>query len=148
MNLYDLTRGNYRVMRAVSYPEYPESLVVFDAQVAATGETEGDTSIFINGKYTGPTDVVASENYELTWAVDGPKLLESGSATLVLRSGNSIRQTWSSIISPRDSSNEVETSFHRFPSVGEVINATISPFKIDCNSMTYEWEGTVKKLSE
>jgi len=143
MNLYDVTRGNYRVVRAVSYPDYPESLILFDVRVAAVAELEWVTDIFINGKYNGPTDIIASNDYKLTWVADGPKLLETGVASLELSSGKHLRQVWSSIITPEEASEEV-SRLAKFPSVGEVITAKISPFKLDGNSMSYAWEGTVR----
>jgi hypothetical protein len=144
MNLYDLTRGNYRVVRAVSYPDFPESLILFDVRVAVAAESEWVTDVFINGMYNGPTDIIASNNYKLTWVADGPKLLEMGSASLELSSGKHMRQVWSSIITPEQGSDGARR-LAKFPSVGEVITAKISPFKLDGNSMSYDWEGTVRK---
>jgi hypothetical protein len=145
MNLYDLTLGNYRVFRAVSYPDHPESLVLFDVRVVARADTEWVTEIAIHGRYTGPTDIVASDDYRLTWAVDGEKLLESGAASLASPTGERLRQTWSSIITPGEGANEVSPRLQTFPAGGQVISATISPFKIDGHRMSYEWEGTVAK---
>jgi hypothetical protein len=148
MNLYDLTLGNYRVFRAVSYPDHPESLVVFDVRVVARGNSEWITEIAINGRYTGPTDIVASDDYRLTWVAEGAKLLESGAASLARSSGEHVRQIWSSIITPGEGAEESSPRFKTFPAVGQVINATISPFKIVGQRMSYEWEGTVAKQRE
>jgi hypothetical protein len=143
-NLYDLTLGNYRVFRAVSYPDHPESLILFDVQVIATSESDWTTEITINGTYTGPTDIVASEDYQLTWVADGGKLLESGGSSLARSSGERLRQVWSSIITPGEGTTESSPRL-ALAAGGQVIDATISPFKIDGGRMTYEWEGTVRK---
>jgi hypothetical protein len=141
MNLYDLTQGNYRVLRAVSYPDHPGSLIVFEVRVEAKGGSEWITEITISGTYDGPRDIVASDDYQLTWVVDGAKVLEAGSASLSCASGAPMRQIWASIITPE---HEAAPRLAKFPSRGEVVEAKISPFKIDGNRMSYEWEGTVK----
>jgi hypothetical protein len=143
-NLYDLTKGNYGVARAIIYPEYPESLIVIDVLVTAANNSEWDTEIFIHGTYNGPTDVVACKDYQIQWTIAGKKLFESGSSILELSSGKEIRQVWSSIITPKEKSGEFPPSSCRFPSDGELIKASISPFKIDGNKMSYAWEGTVR----
>lgn len=140
MNLYDLTKGTYRIVRTISYPDFPDSKIVTDAQVKATRNSEWDTSISINGTYNGPTDIVSAKDYQLTWTTDGKNILESGSATLELSSGGSVRQVWSSTITP-------EQGFDKFPPNGEQITISISPFQIDGNGMSYKWEGTVKARS-
>ena len=145
MNLYDLTLGNYRVSRAVSWPDHPGSLVIFDVRVEAKGGAEWITEITVSGHYDGPTDIVASEDYQLTWAVDGTRLLESGSASLASASGARVRQIWSSVITPEKGTSR---RLAQFPSCGEVVEAKISPFRIDGNRMSYEWEGTVTKQPE
>jgi hypothetical protein len=94
----------------------------------------------INGTYNGPTDVVSAKDYQLKWTADGKNINESGSATLELASGGSVRQVSSSTIKP-------EHGFDKFPSKGELITMTISPFKNDGNKMSYKWEGTVKAVS-
>jgi hypothetical protein len=137
MNLYDLTKGNYHILRTISYPDFPESRIVTDAQVKAVTKSEWDTNITINGTYNGPTDIVSTKDYQLIWTTDGKNILESGSATLELSSGGSVRQVWSSTITP-------EHGIDKFPPAGELIAVSISPFKIDGNSMSYTWEGTVK----
>ncbi len=148
-NLYDLTKGNYRVLRAISYPEYPESLIVLDVEVEAASKSKWVTDIRINGTYDGPTDIVACQDYQIKWIIDGKgdgkKLLESGTAILGLSSGKLVRQVWSSIITPKKRSGKFPPAFDKFPSDGELIKASISPFKIDGDGMSYEWEGTVKK---
>ena len=140
-NLYDLTKGNYHVLRTISYPEYPDSQLVMEAKVTADSDSEWVTHMTINGTYKGPTDFVSKKNYQLIWTTDGKSLLESGSATLVSSSGQSVRCVWSSTIAS-------EADFDKFPTAGEVIDISISPFKIDKNTMSYEWEGKVKKRSQ
>lgn len=137
MNLYDLTKGNYRILRTISYPDFPESKIMTDAQVKATRNSQWDTTITINGTYNGPTDIISVRDYHLAWNAEGKNILESGSATLVLASGGSVRQVWSSTITP-------EQGFDKFPQSGESITISISPFQIDGSSMSYKWEGTVK----
>lgn len=138
-----MTLGNYRVFRAISYPDYPESLVLFDAQVTARSDAEWATEIAVHGKYAGPTDISASDEYRLTWVSDGAKLLESGSALLGCSSGERARQNWSSIVTPTQDSQESLARLGALPAGGQVIKATISPFKIDGHRMEYEWQGTV-----
>jgi hypothetical protein len=142
--LYDLTKGNYRVLRALSYPEYPESLIVIDVQVTAV-RTEWTTEICIHGTYNGPTDVVSCKDYQIKWNLHGKKLLESGTAVLELASGKPLHQVWTSIISPKVRSGRLPASLCNFPEEGELINASISRFKIAGNGMSYEWKGTVRK---
>jgi hypothetical protein len=132
-----LTQGNYQVHRTVSYPDFPKSQVVFDTQVTAVG-AEWSTQITISGSYDGPTDVVAVRDYQVEWTTDGKTLFEKGTAVLVLSSGGSVRSRWSSSIVPD------QPRFANFPRGGETINVTFSPFKIDGNKMSYEWEGTVR----
>lgn len=140
VNLYDLTKGNYRLSRTISYPDFPESKIVTDAQVKAVRNSEWDTNITVNGTYNGPTDVIAAKDYQLIWTTNGKSIIESGSATLELSSGKSVRQVWSSTITP-------EQGFEKFPPGGELITISISPFQIDGNRMSYKWEGTVKAQS-
>jgi hypothetical protein len=137
MDLYDLTKGNYSVHRTISYPDFSGSQIVTNAQVKAVKDSEWDTNITINGTYNGPTDVVAVKDYQVLWTSDGKNILESGSATLELKSGGSVRQVWKSTITP-------ERPFEKFPPAGELITVSISPLQIDGNKMSYKWEGTVK----
>ncbi len=141
MNLYDLTKGNYHILRTITYPDFPESRIVTNAQVKAIRNSEWDTTITIDGTYNGPTDVVSAKDYQLIWTTDGKNILESGSTTLALASGGSVRQVWSSTIAP-------EQGFDKFPQAGEQISISITPFKIDGNKMSYQWEGTVKAQSK
>jgi hypothetical protein len=141
MNLYDLTKGNYSMIRTITYPDFPESKIVTNAKVKATKDTEWNSTIAINGTYNGPTDVVSAKDYKLKWTAGGKNILESGSATLELASGGSLRQVWSSTITP-------EYGFDKFPPDGETITISISPFKIDGNKMSYTWEGTVRAGSK
>jgi len=138
VNLFDLTKGNYSVLRTISYPDFPGSQIVTNAQVEAASISEWVTNITINGTYNGPTDVGSVKDYQLIWTADGYNILESGSATLELKSGGSVRQVWRSTITP-------ERDFDNFPPAGELITISISPFQIDGNKMSYQWEGTVEK---
>lgn len=137
VNLYDLTGGNYHISRTITYPDYPKSKIVTEGEVKATKGSEWNTDISINGTYNGPTDVAAVKDYQLIWTSDGKNIHESGSATLKLKSGRSVRQVWKSTITP-------EHRFYDFPKVGELITISFSPFKIDGNSMSYKWEGMAK----
>lgn len=141
MNLYDLTNGNYHIVRTISYPDFPDSKIETNAQVKAVRNSEWETNLTINGKYTGPSDVVSAKDYQINWTTDGKNILESGSVTLVLSSGGTVRQIWSSTITP-------EHPIEKFPQSGELINISISPFQLDGNKMSYTWEGTVKARSK
>jgi hypothetical protein len=140
-NLYDLTKGNYTVLRTISYPEFAGSQITTNAQVKAAKDSEWDTNISINGTYNGPTDVVAVKDYQIIWTSDGKSILESGSATLELKSGGSVRQVWKSTITP-------EHGIEDFPQSGELITVSISQFQVNGNKMSYTWEGTVKTRSK
>jgi hypothetical protein len=111
--------------------------------VTARSDSEWDTDIAIHGTYTGPTDINASDEYRLTWVSDKTRLLESGSASLGCSSGERLRQIWSSIITPTQDPLESLARLRAFPAGGQVINTTISPFRIDGHRMDYEWRGTV-----
>lgn len=143
-NLYDLTQGNYNVLRGITYPEYPESLLLIDVQVKASRNLKWNTQISIHGTYHGPTDVTACRDYQLEWHIEGKQLLESGNSSLELSSGKTLRQVWFSIITPKGKSTGFPPSSCKFPSGGELIKASISPFKIDGNKMSYTWEGSVR----
>lgn len=135
--MYELTGGNYRVHRTVSYPEFPNSQVVFDTEVTALRDTEWTTKISVSGKYDGPTDVASVKDYRLEWSTDGKSLSEKGSATLVTSSGRSFGSVWTSSIVPD------KPRFERFAREGETVNVSFSPFTIDGNKMSYSWQGTV-----
>jgi hypothetical protein len=122
----------------VSYPEYPAAQLLFDVDVEAV-ENEWRTRIYVAGRYDGPADVIAHDSYTVEWMLDERKLLESGTATLELASGKRLLQSWSSVITPSSRSDVVE----RFPAGGELIRASISPFEVDGQVMSYRWEGTV-----
>ena len=147
LNLYDLTKGTYRVSRAVSYPDHPDSLVLFDVEVRAE-KSKWATSIYVNGVYDGPTDVVAAQRYQLEWRIDDRKLLESGAAELLLSSGARLRQSWTSIITPVTRSAKLPTVFGSFPREGELANLLISPFKVAKRTLRYEWAGTIRNASD
>lgn len=128
-------------------------MILVDAQVTAAKTAKGSkwskwaTNIWLNGTYNGPTDIVANREYQIRWRVEGKKLYESGVATLESSSGEFVRQVWSSIITPGGPNGKAPPALRRFPSDGELIEAAISPFKIDGNKMSYEWTGTVRKGS-
>lgn len=63
--------------------------------------------------------------------------LSRASTTLEISSGGSLRQVWSSTITP-------EHCIDKFPSSGQEIAINISPFEIDGDRMSYNWEGTIK----
>jgi hypothetical protein len=137
LNLYDLTGGNYLVRRTVSFPDFPQSRLVFDADVEAVSASEWKTTLTVAGTYDGPTDVVGVRDYELEWTVDGNTLIEKGTATLILSSGRSLLSQWSSaiVVKGRD--------LRGFNSASERLNVSFSPFRIAGDSMSYEWRGTV-----
>ena len=92
----------------------------------------------------GPTDILATQDYELTWMSGGARILESGAANLVRSSGEYVRQVWSSIITPHDGPQSKKT----LPVDGQVVTATISPFEINDQRMRYEWTGTVSRRTD
>jgi len=141
-NLHDLTGGNYRVYRTLSYPQFPKSKIVFDTEVKAISRSEWATDLRVNGTYEGPTDVVSVKDYQVTWTTNGKTLFEKGTATLVLSSGGTVLSEWSSSIIPKGQ------GFRGFPSAGEIVRVSYSPFRIDGNKMSYEWEGTVRAKGE
>lgn len=145
MNLFDITRGNYRVSRSLRYPQFPKSHVMLDVRVRASSSTKWVTEIYIKGDYNGPNDIVANKDYEIEWAADNGRLLETGSVTLMLASGRSIRQEWSSIITPENKPKAVSAVFKKFPRNGQIVTASVSPFTFSKNGMSYTWEGMVKR---
>jgi hypothetical protein len=68
-------------------------------------------------------------------------------ARLLLSTGESIGQVWSSIITPENRPDRVSAMFKKFPKSGQVVTASISPFKINKNGMSYTWDGLVKRNS-
>jgi hypothetical protein len=151
VNLFDLTRGNYRLQRTISYPDFPESRIVTDAQVTAVSDSEWLTTITISGTYNGPTDIVSVEDYHLIWTAHAKEVLESGTALLGRADveGGSIRQVWSSTITPEKVGVRLDdgekAKLERLKG-GEVISLSISPLQIEGNRMSYTWEGTVSRL--
>lgn len=123
--------------RSITYPDHPGSGIETEAVVKAGVGNVWDTHITVSGTYTGPTDIVAVRDYKLTWNREGLNIIESGSATLVLQSGGTVRQRWTSTITPVRALKEL-------PPAGESISITVSPFRITGNSMSYDWEGTVR----
>jgi hypothetical protein len=141
MNLFDVNAGTSRVVRTVTFPDFPDSELVLNVEVMATSPSEWITEMSITGTYNGPTDFVAKTDYQLDWTTDGKSLIESGSATLESASGEAVRSTWSSVITPAG-------GLEGFPAAGEVITVSISPFQADGDSMSYEWEGAVQERSK
>jgi hypothetical protein len=125
------------VERTISFPDYPNSSIIFETDVRATTQAVWETDLRISGSYDGPTDVVSVRAYELTWTIENGTLIESGTATLVLSSGESLRSTWSSRITSEGQ------DFRGVPEAGETVRVTVSPFRIDADSMSYDWEGSV-----
>lgn len=140
-NLYDLTRGNYRLERVLSIPDFPSSEIQFSTTVIPQSETEWSTEIEVSGTYDGPTDFIASRGYRLWWTHDGERLLERGIAMLERSSGELVASEWVSTIRV-----DAQT-LTRFPKSGEVARIRVSPFDIDGNSMSYKWNGTVATVS-
>jgi hypothetical protein len=136
LNLYDLTGGNYRVLRTLTFPDFPQSKVVFETRVRAL-TSEWSTQIRVTGTYDAPRDVRSVRDYTASWTTDGKTIIEHGSATLLLASGDSVRSVWLSSITP-DNPN-----FSQFPREGETIKVSFSPFAITGNKMSYDWHGTV-----
>ncbi|GAB4570399.1 MAG: hypothetical protein Tsb0020_25130 [Haliangiales bacterium] len=138
-NLFDLTGGNYKVLRTVKYPKFGRSQLDFDAEVRAVNEDEWSTVIRIEGRYDGPTDVVGVEGYEVVWTSDGETLFEDGKAKLILSSGKSVETEWQSRITPTGQ------ALPELPEGGELVRVSYSGFEIEDNIMRYEWEGTVEQ---
>jgi hypothetical protein len=121
----------------VSYPELTNSRLAYGADVTATKDAEWTTELTVEGRYDGPTDIVAVRDYEVDWTVSGGRLLEKGRATLVTSSGRAIRSEWVSTITPK------KRGLVGFPAGGQTVRVAISPLKIEGNRMSYTWEGTV-----
>lgn len=128
--------------RTVTYPEFPNSNIVFDAEVRAVKESEWSTSIRVDGSYDGPTDVVGVTDYELTWHSDGKTLFEEGKAKLILASGATVQSEWRSEIVP------TQNDLSKFPREGERVRVSYSDFELEGDTLRYEWEGTVELLQK
>jgi hypothetical protein len=137
-NLYDLTGGDYNVLRTVTYPDFPTSHLDFDTRVKAVSGTEWSTEMNIKGNYDGPTDIVGVRDYQVAWTSEGKTLIEKGSATLLRGSGGEVRSVWKSSI--------VSTGKTRraLPGSGETVRVTYTPFQLKGNTMSYDWHGTVE----
>jgi hypothetical protein len=133
------------VFRNVIWPAFPQSRIMLDVKVKAITASQWDTEIYVTGGYDGPNDIIANRDYSIVWQADGGRLLETGSVTLVRSSGDGIHQTWSSIISPENRPDRVTAMFKKFPKTGEVVSASISPFQVKEKSMSYTWDGLVKR---
>lgn len=140
--MYEITGGNYRVHRTLTYPDLPKSQIVFDTDVRAISQAEWSTKIAISGTYDGPTDIVSVKDYQLEWSSDRKSLFEKGSATLVTSSGHTIRSTWTSTYTPD------KPNFERFPAGGESVKLTFTPFDIQGNRMSYKWRGTAQPAAQ
>ena len=82
-------------------------------------------------------DIVGSKAYRLHWRLDEDRLLERGMAMLESASGDVLPSEWASVIT-------IDRAVLRGRHANEEIaRIAISPFKIDGNSMAYEWSGTV-----
>ena len=112
--------------RALSYPDYPESLLAFDALVVAESGEEWTTEIGLQGTYTGPTDIVACDDYALTWRADDARVFESGSALLRCASGTRVRQRWASVITPTGAQERGPALCGTSRRRGQAIRLTIS----------------------
>jgi hypothetical protein len=132
------------VLRSIAYPDYPKSQIILDVRVRAVSGSEWVTEIYVKGTYDGPNNIIANKDYEIQWSADAGRLLESGSVTLLLSSGESIRQFWSSIITPENRPDQIAAVFKKFPKTGQIVTASVSPFKINKNAMSYTWNGVVK----
>jgi hypothetical protein len=145
LNLFDITQGNYRVSRMISYPTLRGSQVILDVAVKAVSESEWVTDIYVKGVYEGPNDIVANKDYRIEWTMVDGRLLEAGNVTLVRASGKSIRQTWSSIITPERASEDLAQLLKKFPRRGQIVSVSVSPFDVGKNGMSYTWNGIVRK---
>lgn len=124
----------------VSYPDYPESKILFDTRVRAVSESEWVTHIAVTGRYDGPTDIESVTDYQIVWTSDGETLFETGGATLMVASGGCLRSRWSSSIKPGPA------ILRGFPSAGLIVNARFLGFEIGKKSLSYSWEGHVSKV--
>jgi hypothetical protein len=111
--------------------------LTFEADVTAVSSTEWSTKLTVLGTYDGPKDVVSIQDYQPVWTSDGKAISETGSVSLVLTSGKTVQTKWTSTIIPKNG------DLSKFPAAGEQINVTFSPFKIEGDRMSYQWNGTV-----
>jgi hypothetical protein len=118
---------------------------MLDVRVMAVSGTQWATEIYVAGAYDGPNDIAANKDYRIEWQADGGRLLEKGSVTLVRSSGESFGQTWSSIITPEGRPDRVSAIFKKFPKSGEHVTASIAPFQLKQNGMSYSWDGVVTR---
>ena len=58
---------------------------------------------------------------------------------------NPPNQTWSSIITPEGRPDRVAAMFKKFPKAGERVTASIAPFQLKQNGMSYSWDGMVTR---
>ena len=133
------------MFRTVTWPGLANSRVMLDVKVKAASATEWTTEIYVAGAYDGPNDIVANKDYRLAWQADGGRLLEAGSVTLARDSGGSLEQTWSSIITPEGRADRIAAAFKKFPKAGQLATASIAPFQLKKNGMSYSWEGKVTR---
>ncbi len=121
---------------------------MLDVKVKAIAAAQWDTEIYVTGTYDGPNDIVSNRDYSIVWQADGGRLLETGSVTLMRSSGDGIQQAWSSIITPESRPDRVTAMFKKFPKTGEMVSASISPFQVKDKSMSYTWDGLVKRSGQ
>jgi hypothetical protein len=133
------------VFRTVAWPGLPNSRVMLDVKVKASSASEWITEIYVTGAYDGPNDIAACRDYRLEWRSDEGRLLETGGATLVRASGETLDQAWSSIITPEGRADRVAATFRKFSNAGQVASASISPFQLKDKGMSYTWEGVVRR---
>jgi len=126
------------VLRTVTYPDFPKSHLDFDTRVRAVNGAEWSTEMTITGNYDGPTDIVGVRDYQVAWTSNGKTLLEEGSAVLLRASGPEIRSAWKSSIEPTGK------TWRTLPPSGEIVRVTYSPFRVEGNTMSYDWHGTVE----
>ncbi len=138
MTLFEATGGDYQVERRLTFPEISGSALQFRADVRPESERTWTTKIDVSGTYAGPVDVVGVADYRLDWTVDGNLIRERGSSTLLTASGQRVRSTWESVITPR------RPRLERFAKQGQVAEVRFTPFRIDGNRMAYDWEGTMR----
>jgi hypothetical protein len=133
------------VVRTLAWPASPKSRIMLDVRVKAVSASEWTTDIYVTGAYDGPNDIAANKDYRIEWQADGSRLLEKGSVTLVRSSGETIDQTWSSIITPEGRPDRVAAMFKKFPKAGQRVTASIAPFQLKQNGMSYSWDGVVTR---
>jgi hypothetical protein len=132
------------VFRSISWPTLANSRVMTDVSVKASAQG-WLTDMYATGAYEGPNDIAACRDYRLDWQVDGGRLLEKGSATLLRASGRRLVQEWLSIITPLGRADRIAATFRKFPRSGQAVTVSIAPFQLKDKGMTYSWDGKVTR---